>query len=296
MSIPKKVIIFSALFSLVSLSASGEEIVLGENFSTSESVKQVESGKIDSIELEIDGPSANLQMYEVNRTFDDQYSYLIPFASYRIESSNTNITRVSVKFDNESVDQFLENVDKHRTYLWGITRPAGRALTFSNRNISYKLEVTSVGREMRFSAVVFRQPSNLNELKTAINPSETDCNRYWSPNSSYQIVNGSCVEFRDNQSQDGEELDKPENDDSIGSDNKSVLVLTVIAMIILVYIMFNKVLFLYAKYKVEQKTSEVLDHDDLSVDQDTLDEVERANNSLIEGDAAKALRIINDIG
>jgi len=60
--------------------------------------------------------------------------------------------------------------------------------------------------------------------------------------------------------------------------------------------MFNKVLFLYAKYKVEQKTSEVLDHDDLSVDQDTLDEVERANNSLIEGDAAKALRIINDIG
>lgn len=275
--------------------ASSEELILNEEFSVSGSVKEVNSTGIDTVETESNLKSVNLRLYEYNTTLSEQYPYLIPFKSYRLEVSNESISRVSVNFNKTSIEHFLENVDKHRTKLWGITHPTGRALTFSKRNVSYQLEILSVDSDMNFSIAVFEQGNDTSELKTAINPSGTKCGPYWSPNSSYQLTNGSCEEFRDNKSEGTEYLDQSRQSSPSRQGNEIILTLIIISAAALIYIISDKLLFLYAKRSVETKTDDVLDHDDISVDQGTLDDIERANEYLIEGKALKSLQVIRRI-
>lgn len=288
--------IIPAIFVLFLGVASAETSIYEDTIETSNKTQQVNAENITSINPVFTGDNISIRLSTSGKNYSKKSSGLTLFKRYKLEVSPSEASYISINFENDSINRFLEGAGAHPTHLRAMTFPNKKTLFFQrNESLnkidrSYKLRVYP-SKSTEFGIFAARSPDDLKKQKLAINPSRTRCGYYWNPNSSFQKVNGSCQGFRENQSEQStggtgiNQIKIP----SIG------LIVGSILLAIVGYVVIRKTFESIILIIIKWKTDRILSQAQLregEPSQKTVKQINEARKELENGNLMKAVRIL----
>lgn len=293
----ERILIILFFCTLAASFTSAETLVFNQTVTDSGTVQQVNSDHIADIRPSFSADNLTIQIYRLDKTLNQNHPYLIPFKTYRFKVSPA-AEYISTNFENRSLNQFLDRINGHPTHLRTITSPNDKVLFFQRDETSdrvdqsYNIRIYPSSNHTNISVMAAEDSGALDRQKLAINPSRTECGYYWNPNSSFQMVNESCQEFRANQT-----ADSTGQEDS-GSIKSGPLTLAAILVLISipVYLALRSILYRCAVFIVKRKTDKILKQVKLQEPNgDILDQVRAANKQLNDGNTLKAMLMVVNI-